>query len=113
MAKISPDKLIIRCYGRRKGDKWLGVCLNFNLATEADSSAKLIKKMNEIIRSYLKTVYNTENKSSIPELISRKAPLRDWCTYYLIRSSFVIRIFLHRCFTFYDAIPIRVAVGSC
>ena len=44
MAKISPDKLIIRCYGKKRGNKWIGVCLNFNLATEADSSDKLIKK---------------------------------------------------------------------
>jgi len=112
MAQVSPDQLIIRCYGEKKGDKWIGVCLNLNLATEADSADKLIKKMNGLIRSYLETVYDTENKSSIPELVSRRAPLRDWCKYYLIKIGFFMKDF-HKFFTFKEAIPIQIAVSSC
>lgn len=111
MAEISPHKLIIKCYGERKGDKWIGVCLNFNLATEADSAEKLVKKMNEVIKSYLETIFNTEDQNSIPELLSRRAPLRDWCKYYLIRAALFIKNF-HAFFTFKEAIPIQLAVGS-
>lgn len=94
MAKIGPRKLVIKCYGERKGDKWIGVCLNFNLITEADSSEKLIKKMNGIIQSYLETVFDTEDKNSIPSLLSRKAPLRDWCKYYFIHVCFFVKNFI-------------------
>lgn len=111
MARISPDQLIIRCYGEKKGGKWVGICLNFNLAIEADSADKLVKKMNEVIKSYLESVYDTDNKSSIPELVSRRAPLRDWCKYYVIRAAYAIKNF-RAFFTFEEAIPIRLAVGS-
>jgi len=111
MAEISPHKLIIRCYGERKGDKWIGVCLNFNLATEAESAEKLVKKMNGVIKSYLEVTLNTEDQKSIPELLLRRAPFRDWCKYYLIRTVFFVKNF-HTFFTFKEAIPIQLAVGS-
>jgi len=93
MAKIGPRKFVVKCYGERKGDKWIGVCLNLNLATEADSPENLVKKMNGIIKSYLETVFDTEDKNSIPALLYRSAPLGDWCKYYFIRICFFVENF--------------------
>lgn len=103
MARIGPKKLIIRCYGERREGKWIGVCLNFNLATEADTPEKLIRKMNGIIKSYLETVLATKDKDSIPALLSRKAPLKDWCKYYFIRICILAKDF-HKFFIFKEAI---------
>ena len=103
MAKISSDKLIIRCYGEKKGNKWIGVCLDFNLATEANSSDELVRKMSEIIKSYIETVLATKDKGSIPALLSRKAPLRDWFKYYFIHIVIFVKDF-HKFITFEEAI---------
>jgi hypothetical protein len=45
-----------------------------DLAVEADFLDGLRSKMNETIESYL----DTEDKESIPRLLYRRAPLRDW-----------------------------------
>ena len=85
MKQLAPSNLVLRCYARRLiGGGWYGVCLDFNLAAEADSFDELKQKIHEMIVSYLEVVLDTDDKNSIPELIERKAPLIDWIKYYLI-----------------------------
>lgn len=112
MAEITPTQLVLKCYGYRTGEnKWVGVCLNFNLAVEAESSDTLIQKMGEVISSYIEAVLDTEDKASIPELLSRHAPISDWLKYYFISGLFFATR-LKRYFTFKEAIPFHLA-HSC
>ena len=112
MAKMSPDKLILRCYGHKiKQEKWFGVCLEFNLAAEADSPEELKKKLADMITSYIETILDTDDKISIPVLISRRAPIRNWLMYYFIRLIIFIRKFPDN-FTFKEIIPFHLA-HSC
>ncbi len=84
--------LKLRCYGfKASSGKWEGVCLEFNLATQADTFEQLRQKMNEIIISYIGSVFDTTDKSSIPRLLNRKAPLKDYFLYYLIKSIRTIK----------------------
>lgn len=86
MASIRPDELVLRCYGHRvKAGKWYGVCLDLNIAAEADSSNRLKDKLNDMISGYLETVLDTEDKESVGALLTRRAPLKDWLTYYYIK----------------------------
>lgn len=86
MASLRPDELVLRCYGHQMGSKkWYGVCLELNLAAEAETSKELVDKLHEMILSYIDTVLDTEDQGSIGVLLSRKAPLKDWLTYYRIR----------------------------
>lgn len=79
---------ILRCYGyKTKNDCWYGICIDLNLAVESDSPENLKKKMREVVDSYLETVFDTEDKTSIPQLLKRKAPFFDWFTYYVIKLS--------------------------
>jgi len=111
MANISPDKLVLRCYGHKiKGNKWFGLCLNFNIAIEADTQEQLKLKMNHALVSYIETVLNTNDIDSIPELLERRSPLKDWFIYYTIKFAVFIRKFPGN-FTFKQALPFHLAHG--
>ena len=109
MANISPDRLVLRCYGSKtKGGKWFGLCLNFNLAVETESREQLKHKMHEVVESYINTVLDTDDSASIPDLLCRRAPLKDWAIYYGIRAILFISNFPNN-FTFKEAVPFHLA----
>lgn len=111
MANISPDRLVLRCYGHKiKGGKWFGLCLNFNIAIEADTRKQLKLKMNQALISYIETVLDTDDSASIPELLTRRAPLKDWLLYYKIKLIVFISNFPDN-FTFKEALPFHLAHG--
>ena len=94
MGDLKPFELILRCYGRQtKEGNWFGICLDLNLAAEAESPDLLRQKMNAIILSYLETVLDTDDNDSIPQLLYRRAPIRNWLIYYLIKCIDFIRQF--------------------
>lgn len=110
--QISPDKLVLRCYAHQSNEgSWYGVCLELNLATEAHSPEDLRRKMGEMISSYIETVLDTEDKASIPALLTRRAPFLDWVKYYVIKSLVYLRRFPGN-FVFEESIPFHLA-HSC
>jgi len=111
MANISPRKLVLRCYGHKiKGGKWFGLCLNFNIAIEADTQEQLKLKMNHALVSYIETVLDTNDRASIPELLARRAPLKDWLIYYKTRLTVFIAKFPDN-FTFKETLSFPFAHG--
>ena len=110
---MRPKELVLRCYGYSDASgKWCGVCLDFNLAAEADSIADLRAKINAMIESYVEAVLDTKDAASIPLLFRRRAPLSDWLLYYLISSlTFAKRI--PGKMTFNAIIPLRPAHENC
>ena len=109
MNGLRPNNLILRCYGHRtnKGN-WVGVCLELNVAVEADSPDLLKKKMGEAIQSYIEVLLDTKDSASIPPLLYRPAPPMDWAKYYLIRFALFIKG-LPRLFVFKESIPFHLA----
>ena len=82
MANISPNRLVLRCYGyKTKNGKWFGLCLNFDLGVEAEDREQLKRKMHDVLKSYIDAVLDTNDKASIPELLSRRSPIKDWVIY--------------------------------
>ena len=109
MANIRPDNLILRCYGyRSRKGSYTGVCIDLNIAVQANSPEELKRKMSDALTSYLDAVLDTDNKESIPYLIRRRAPLRDWLYYYFIKAVVFIREFPGN-FTFQEYIPFHLA----
>lgn len=109
MSQIAPSNLVLRCYGHRlASSRWYGVCLDLNLATEADSLDELKQKIHEMIESYFEVVLDTNDKNSIPELLSRKAPLIDWIKYYWIGLKISIRKIPH-VITFKELVPFHLS----
>lgn len=109
MANIRPGKFILKCYGHKteKGN-WFGLCLDLNLAVEAESPKLLEQKMGEAIISYIETTLNTDDRKSIPQLLSRRAPIYDWLIYYLIKSIVFVRQFPDK-FIFKEIVPFHLA----
>ena len=111
MGALKPINLILRCYAHRTNKhNWVGVCLELNLAVEADSPAALREKMAEAISSYIEALLDTNDPASIPELLNRRAPLLDWGKYYLICFALFIKG-LSRPFVFKESIPFHLAHG--
>lgn len=109
MVNISPNRLVLRCYGyKTKEGKWFGLCLNFNLAVEAESPEQLRRKMHEVLESYIATVLDTDDKASIPDLLCRRASVKDWAIYYGIKTILFIKDFPNN-FTFKEALPFHLA----
>lgn len=112
MAQISPSKLVLRCYGSRLASGgWHGICLNFNLAAEAETVEELKIKLHEMIESYIEAVLDTNDSDSIPILLSRRAPLLDWLKYYVLRLAISIRDFPDN-ITFKELVPFHLS-SSC
>ena len=109
MAKYSPNEFVLRCYGYRSNEgPYIGVCVNLNIAIQADSPRELREKMSDAISSYIDTVLDTNDRDSIPVLMSRRAPMQDWLIYYFIRIVVFVMEFRDR-FTFKEYIPIHLA----
>ncbi len=114
MENLRPKNLILRCYGHRvKGNKWYGVCLELNLAAEANSVKQLRKKLYGMITSYIDTVIETDDKGSIPDLLERRAPFYDWAIYYLIKILNPILNFPNQFLRFKESIPFHLANNHC
>jgi hypothetical protein len=109
MATLKPEKLILRCYGYKFGDNpFTGVCVDLNIAVQAESRVELEKKMNNAIKSYIETVLDTEDKSSIASLIFRRAPIRDQIIYYILKIIVKIKQ-IPTNFIFKEYIPFHLA----
>ncbi|MGO9138356.1 MAG: hypothetical protein ACLP9S_18580 [Syntrophales bacterium] len=110
---IPPEKFVLRCYGRKiSDDKWYGVCLELNLGVEAESPEEMREKMGSVILSYLNTVIDTQDKESIPDLLSRRAPLSDWLFYYYVVALHFTTKELPEKILFKEFIPFHLA-HSC
>jgi hypothetical protein len=109
MEVLRPKNLILRCYGYKLGNnQFVGVCIDLNIAVQANSPAELKKKMNNAIVSYFEVVLDTDDQHSITILLSRKAPLRDWIIYYLIKTIVFVRQ-IPTNFIFQEYIPFHLA----
>lgn len=109
MAACNPRELLLRCYAYKRGDNpYVGVCVDLNIAVQADTVAELREKMGASISSYIDTVLDTEDRASIAPLLERRAPLMDWMIYYLIKFIIKIRQFPTN-FTFKEYIPFHLA----
>ena len=112
---MNSKKLILRCYGRQLDrQKWYAVCLDLNLAVEASSLNEMREKMKEVIESYLETVLDTKDVTSIPGLLSRRAPLADWLFYYYIACMYhITHLPQNKLFNFEEFIPDHLAHNYC
>ena len=109
MANVKPSSFVLRCYGYKfKNVSYTGVCVDLNIAVQADSPDALKKKMGDAINSYFEAVLDTDDRQSIPALIERRAPIQDWAIYYLIKCIVFIRQIPAILF-FKESIPFHLA----
>lgn len=112
MADVHTYDLVLRFYGHKVvGNKWRGICLDLNIAAEADTKKELQEKLTHMILSYIETAIDTDDQDSIPDLLTRKAPFYDWSKYYVFKSLKSIKG-LRNNFIFKRSIPFHLS-RSC
>lgn len=113
MSEISPDKLVLRCFGHKteKGN-WFGKCIELNIAAEAESVEELESKLYDMITSFFRTVYETDDHKSIPALLKRRAPISDYLKYHFIKFLVSIMRFSKKYTQFNESIPCSVGFAA-
>jgi hypothetical protein len=108
MADITPIQLILRCYGYRSGKYLVGHCIDLDIAVQAENIAELRHKMELAVSSYLDTVLDTKDQSSIPKLLERQAPLSAKLKYHIISLLTAFHSLRRKVFTFNEALPFHI-----
>lgn len=78
---IHPKDLLLRCMSLRRDGYWVAMCIDLDLAVQADTAAQARKLLTEQIRSYMADAVGTDAEHA-DTLLSRKAPLRYFVLFY-------------------------------
>ena len=81
---MKPTQLLLRCYAERAGNQWQAFCLDLSLAAQGNTFSEVNDKLDDMILDYICDVLG-EDKAYAEQLLTRKAPLRDWLKYYWYR----------------------------
>lgn len=103
---MKSDKLILKCYLEQEEGSWVAVCLDFNLAAQAESERSAKKKLEAMIQSYV-TEALTVDREYADQLLTRRAPLHMWIRYYWISVMSAIR--KNKRSVFSEVMPLRPA----
>ena len=79
---MKPIHLVLRCYAEKAGNQWQAFCLDFCLAVQGDTLGEAKEKLESMIAEYVYDALAGEDRDFGPQLLSRRAPLRDWLKYY-------------------------------
>lgn len=105
-AAMKSDKLILKCYLEQEEGSWVAVCLDFNLAAQAETQHGAKEKLESMIRSYVREALTTDREYA-DQLLSRKAPFQMWARYYWIRIVSALR--KNQRSVFNEVMPMRPA----
>lgn len=82
---MRPNQLVLRCYAERHDDLWLAFCLDFSLGVQGDSLEEVRSKLESQIQEYVHDALVGEDRAHAEYLLTRRAPLSHWLTYWAIR----------------------------
>lgn len=81
---MKPVSLFLKVYGEKKRGQWSLICLDFNLAVQADSLEEAQEKLHRMIKSYIYDALSPDghDHQHAKALLRRRAPLEFWLKYY-------------------------------
>lgn len=100
--KVTPAKLIVRCYAEKAGNQWQAFCLDLDLAAQGETFKEAREKLGRMIFEYVYDALAGEDKAHADSLLNRRAPLVYWLRYYWLTLWCMVGILhleLHRLFT--------------
>jgi hypothetical protein len=103
---MKSEQLILKCYVEPEEGAWVAVCLDFNLAAQAESSDAARRKLEAMILSYVREAL-TVDREYADQLLTRKAPWPAWVRYYL--HVWLARLSQHSGNAFHEVMPLRPA----
>jgi hypothetical protein len=74
--------LILHCFAEQKGDQWQAFCLELALAAQADTLEEALRKLDDMICSYVEDATVGADRAFGADLLSRGVPFLDWIKYY-------------------------------
>jgi hypothetical protein len=78
---IHPADLVLRCIALKRGGYWVAMCIDLDLAVQADTLAQARKQLRGQISSYVADATGVDSEHA-RTLLGRKAPLRYFAMYY-------------------------------
>lgn len=82
--KLHPSDLVLRCMALRKNGYWVAMCLDLDLAVQADTAEQAKSLLREQMRSYVTEAFTVDAEHTV-QLLTRKAPRRYFAMYYAIK----------------------------
>lgn len=90
---MKTSDLVLRCYAEREQDgTWFAICLDLNLAVQADSAKAAKAKLHAQIVQYVKDAL-TVDREYFSDLLPRRAPIGFFVRYYFIKTLCALRGF--------------------
>lgn len=80
---IRAKDLVLRCFALKRGGYWVAMCIDLDLAAQADTFAQAKKLLTEQMRSYVADAL-TVDSANAQTLLRRKAPLHLIALYHAI-----------------------------
>lgn len=82
---MKPQQLLLRCYAeRQQNGEWFAICLDLNLAAQADTQQEVKNKLHAQIGHYVREAITVDAEYA-DQLLQRKAPLFFFARYYWLR----------------------------
>ena len=82
--RLYPAELILRCLALQRDGHWVAMCIDLDLAVQADTSAQARKLLHAQMMSFVAEAVTIDSDHA-GDLLNRKAPLRYRALYYLIK----------------------------
>ncbi len=107
---MKPRSLLLRVYGEYRDGQWSIICLDFNLAAQADTLDAADSLLKDQIVSYLDDALVGADAKHAGYFLTRRAPFKYFVKYYLHRlrrcldGKFTTKEVAQR-----EAVPMRVA----
>jgi hypothetical protein len=110
---IKPSDLILRCYAEREGGQWVAVCVDLNLAAQADTFKQAQAKLAAQIRWYVYDALAGDDRVFADALIKRTAPLSIMLRYHLLIVMSRFRSLRNKFRMFTQIQPLMPQMPSC
>lgn len=81
---LHPNDLLLRCLALRRDGYWVALCIDLDLAAQADTAAQARKLLKEQIASYVTDAVGVDSEHA-HTLLRRRAPLRYLALYHWIK----------------------------
>ncbi len=99
--------LVLRCYARYDEGQWVAICLDFDLAAQAENVEGAQAKLESMIKEYLFDALVGEDQAYAEPFLSRQAPLLEWLRYYFyLFRHHVMPVHHHDYYLFREPLPL-------
>lgn len=85
--------LFLRVYGERTNGVWSLICLEFNLAVQAESLNEAKQKLRSMVKTYITDALSEDgpDRAFASTFLRRRAPTIFWLKYYVFSVVYWLR----------------------